>query len=371
MGEKSGSASRHVRQRFVLLDGIRGIAAIAVMLFHLFPQLPGGVIGHGYLAVDLFFLLSGFVIAHNYDGKIARGLSLGRFAAIRAIRLYPLAIAAIVAAALLRLIYPRPTLPTGSFLYDLGANLLLLPNSTDEMVEKFAFVPPSWSLFFELTVNLIYAAIFPWLRKATLLCLMIVFGAMLTISVVEQGSVELLHRDIVFGMVRTAFSFTYGVIISRYALGGGIRIGRPTLLVYVVLVLVIGAPMGYANTALYDLIVIVAVFPVLVWICVSNPSDRVSPLQEELGELSYPIYLFHMPVMAYVGVALGWALDGVMLGVVATLATLVAAALAWRFYDRPVRSWLQHRLLGRGDGNDPPVRAWSFQQGLILLPRRS
>ena len=330
-----------------MLDGLRGVAAIAVMLFHFFPQLPGGLIGHGYLAVDFFFLLSGFVIAYNYDDKIASGLTFRRFALIRAIRLYPLVVAAVLAVAALRLAYPKPVLPTAKFSYDVLMNILLLPGSTDRLAEKFVFVPPSWSLFFEVAVNLTYAAVFPWLGKRTLSAVFLVLATTLAIMTFRQGSVELLHQTFAGGLVRTASSFVCGVILCRYApRWKPFRFGGAAI-VYAALILTLLTPIGYVANALYDLVIIFAIYPLLLWIGVANPSDRVAVVQEELGELSYPIYLLHMPVMAYVGIALGWALGGRLLPAVASLATIVAAALAWRFYDRPVRSWLSARWLRR------------------------
>jgi peptidoglycan/LPS O-acetylase OafA/YrhL len=78
---------------FPAMDGIRGIAAILVALFHFratFLHYDNNVIGDGYLAVDLFFVLSGFVLAHAYEHRFARGMTTFEFMRARVIRLYPL-----------------------------------------------------------------------------------------------------------------------------------------------------------------------------------------------------------------------------------------------------------------------------------------
>src|ERR1700761_6004380 len=72
------------------LDGLRGVAAIAVMLHHFRPLTAPWLFAHGYLAVDLFFLLSGFVIAHAYDARFRKGLGVPAFLVIRLIRLWPM-----------------------------------------------------------------------------------------------------------------------------------------------------------------------------------------------------------------------------------------------------------------------------------------
>src|ERR1700754_1815377 len=76
--------------RYHTLDAMRGVAALSVLLYHWRPQLPWILFGSGYLAVDLFFLLSGFIIAHAYDEKLAKGLGFLDFLALRLMRLCPM-----------------------------------------------------------------------------------------------------------------------------------------------------------------------------------------------------------------------------------------------------------------------------------------
>jgi peptidoglycan/LPS O-acetylase OafA/YrhL len=333
------------KSRFVVLDGIRGMAAIAVMLYHLFPNVAGGFIYHSYLAVDLFFLLSGFVIALTYEQKLHGTLSLGGFIITRAIRLYPLVFAAVISVAFIRLLYPIPTLPAGSFLYQLSTNLLLIPNSLNREVEKFIFVPPSWSLFYEMAVNIMYAACVPLLGRKWLHAVIVIMGALLAAIIYAHGSVMLLHQNIFFGFPRAIFSFCLGVLIYRgYSTGFHTKIAVPLIVQYLAILTILVLPSIDGWNWLYDILAIFLVFPAIITVAVQQTSTERRTIESELGEMSYPIYVLHMPVLAYTGVALGWAGNDRVIASAAAVLTLIAAALAWRLYDRPLRAWLSARL---------------------------
>lgn len=343
-------------QRFLILDGLRGIAAIAVMLFHVFPSFPGGIIGHGYLAVDFFFLLSGFVIALNYEAKLNAGMRLQSFVVLRVIRLYPLAVAAVLGTAFLKMIYPRPQIPDTVFFYKLMMNVLLIPNTLTESAEKFPFLLPSWSLFCEISINVAYAAALPNLRDTALKVIAIISALALAYLIFEEGSVGQLYHSVPYGMIRTIFSFSLGVLFFRLIYG---RYKSPVIsstVIYAALVAVVVLPVGVIDNSIYDLISVFLIFPAILWASISNPGPGGASVENELGELSYPIYVLHMPVAAYTGVALGWAVEGVMLSVMAALITIVTAAVVWRFYDRPVRSWLSRRYLGHRKRTTLPSR---------------
>src|SRR5580692_3274314 len=82
-----GGQASSARQRLVALDGARGLSALAVAFFHFDRNVWPA---HGYLAVDLFFLLSGYVIAGAYETRLQRGSGLGWFFGVRMARLYPI-----------------------------------------------------------------------------------------------------------------------------------------------------------------------------------------------------------------------------------------------------------------------------------------
>src|SRR5579863_2770853 len=98
------------KRRFLGLDGLRGICAITVMLGHcelLFR--PGVVVCHSYLAVDMFFMLSGFVISASYDRRFEEGLSTRAFLAARLKRLTPVYWGGMVLCTLAALVAPHPS----------------------------------------------------------------------------------------------------------------------------------------------------------------------------------------------------------------------------------------------------------------------
>jgi peptidoglycan/LPS O-acetylase OafA/YrhL len=102
----STNATAPAKSHYVILDGLRGVAALMVVVFHLFEAHAGGdpqkqIINHGYLAVDFFFLLSGFVVAYAYDDRWG-GMSVGRSYKRRLVRLQPMIIiGTLIGAALL------------------------------------------------------------------------------------------------------------------------------------------------------------------------------------------------------------------------------------------------------------------------------
>ena len=84
------------KQRYEILDGLRGVAAIIVIIFHFFELYSFGnpakqIVNHGYLAVDFFYVLSGFVIGYAYDDRWDR-MSYWDFYKRRLIRLHPMVI---------------------------------------------------------------------------------------------------------------------------------------------------------------------------------------------------------------------------------------------------------------------------------------
>lgn len=83
------------KPRFEILDGLRGVAAMIVVAFHLFETYSAGpahqILNHGYLAVDFFFILSGFVIGYAYDNRWDR-MTVWDFFKRRLIRLQPMVI---------------------------------------------------------------------------------------------------------------------------------------------------------------------------------------------------------------------------------------------------------------------------------------
>ena len=176
---------------FHLLDGLRGIAALIVMFRHTGYFWGGWTIPQSYLAVDLFFVLSGVVVANAYEARLRAGLAPARFALLRLIRLYPLyllgsliglvpVVAALLGLAPSSLASPLPLV--------LLAAALLLPLVSDPNL--FPLNTPAWSLFFEMLANLAYAAMLRHLHCALLAALLLASALGLALALQaapEQG----------------------------------------------------------------------------------------------------------------------------------------------------------------------------------------
>lgn len=148
----AGMKNGHFSGRIVSLDGLRGLAALLVAVYHL-PFIFGFKVTHAYLAVDFFFILSGWVMAHSYEERIRLGMPFRVFLHNRFARLYPLCAVALVAALAVTVIKSRiGTIPANIACF--VPNALMLPCLQDG-VSTFPLNGPSWSIFVEVCINLI------------------------------------------------------------------------------------------------------------------------------------------------------------------------------------------------------------------------
>ncbi|PBC05180.1 acyltransferase [Mesorhizobium sp. WSM3860] len=353
-------APRHV---YLNLDAIRGVAAISVMLYHFSPFLADGkVLPSSYLAVDLFFLLSGFVIAHAYDRKIENGMGFGTFLAIRLIRLYPLYLAGTLLGCFYLLIKNR-LIPTEYMaLSEIGTQLttgmLFIPLVGDVYHTIFPLNPASWSLFFELIINIAYAAVFFLLSRRVLTTLVVVSLVLLIVASALAGTLDfgMTGKTIISGLPRVSFSFFLGVLLCRsmvrYQDGlGFLRRGwwveAAILLTLIVFAI---APTGAAGRVAYDLASIAVVFPLMVVTgAVAPTAPRLARFYGWLGRISYPIYIIHTPMLMIIaGAGKAASVDPFAhhpwFGIVMAASVIVIADIATRIYDEPVRRFLQRQM---------------------------
>ncbi len=336
------------RRNFETLNGMRGVAAVAVLLFHSKDLLGFQMVPRGYLAVDLFFALSGFVISHAYDQKLQDGLGWRRFAKLRLLRFYPLYMLG-VAIGLVRefgLIAAHHDYALG--LSQLGVAIvtaaLFIPYplaSRDDQL--FSLNIPSWSLFFELVVNMAYAALFPFLRHSVLIVVAVAAGLATIAATVSAGTADLGANLPQFagGLARTTFSFSVGVLICRM----NVRV-RPiwpvAILVLVGLCLIM--PLSWGISA--DIAFIFVISPALLVAGSSvEPSPSTARVFAVLGIISFPLYAIHRPVLAIGEAAVRISgLPAWLIGTSSICGLLIVSYLADRFYDRPVRGWLTRWL---------------------------
>lgn len=347
---------------FHLLDGLRGIAALIVMWRHTGYFWGGWSIPQSYLAVDLFFVLSGVVVANAYEARLRGGLAPARFALLRLIRLYPLYLLGSliglipVAAALLGLLPPSLATPLPLVLL---AAALLLPLVSEPNL--FPLNSPAWSLFFELGANLAYAAVLRYLGGALLAAILLASALGLALALQadpEQG----LHggyspATMAVGLCRVGYGFFAGVALLRYFNSGSrapLRRGaRAWLCGALVLACLLGVLLARPSAPLrpwFDLAAVTVVFPLLIYLAMGcRVSGRAAQACALLGAISYPLYVLHVPLGRLVNGALGLLLPGAspLLMVAAGLVFVgVLLPLCWLLdqrVDAPLRRWLMRR----------------------------
>lgn len=365
--------------RYELLDGLRGVAALFVILYHFceaFATSPTDqMFNHGYLAVDFFFVLSGFVIGYAYDGRWSRGMTPGRFMLRRVIRLQPMVVLSLLLGLIAYLIQGSVrwdgtpvALPTLIVALVLGMFLIpVIPGASYDVRgngEMFPLNGPSWSLFFEYIGSILYALVLHRLSDRWLKLVVILSGAALAAWAVTDMS-GAYHLGVGWGMadwgliggfLRLSFSFSIGLLMQRRFRPAKIRGAFWICSALIAAILVcpyVGDPDPSLLNGIYDAVATIFLFPAIVWLgACGTTSDAFSArLCETLGELSYPVYIVHYPVM-YLFYAWVWTNGLVYTQVWPVCCGLLVLILilAWvslRFYDRPVRSRLSAWLASR------------------------
>jgi peptidoglycan/LPS O-acetylase OafA/YrhL len=338
------------RRMFYTIDGLRGIAALLVVCRHIVP-LHGARLNFpsSYLAVELFFLFSGFVIAHAYDKRFEAGMGFWDFFKARLIRLYPLYILGFAIAVLTvpgaRLVGiktwpldPRVIVP----------NLFMLPTYVNFAGGVlFPFNNPSWTLFFELVANFAYCLIYRFLGHGRLALLVIAAAALLLFAAFHFHSLDIGYNRIHFlgGFARVGFSFFAGVAVYRFQLARPcpIRISPWLLLAGATALLVQQVPRGL-DRELYDSLCALVVFPLFAYLATAvEPGPIGQKLFTLGGGASYALYLIHAPlggVLNQFFTLYGRPRGTIVLGVTFIAVVSVIAVLVERFYDRPVRRWI-------------------------------
>jgi peptidoglycan/LPS O-acetylase OafA/YrhL len=346
------------------LEALRGLAALAVALHHIGVESftpPRPLAPHAYLAVDLFFVLSGFVIALAYEEDMGRGLTLGGFLRRRLCRLYPLFLFSLALGLAAAALGWWLAVPLGGplLLAGLPAALLLLPLPLPATGHGWRPViplnPAAWSLSLELWGNCAYALLLPWLTLRRLL--LILGGAALALILLRLGRYGGLNfgagwHGYPLGWVRFALGFAAGLLLCRLWRRGGLpSCGVATLLA---LALAQGAvwamPRGGAGLEL-GAVLLLGPATVLLGATVRLRGAAARGALA-LGRLSYPIYIVHWPVLYLAEIARRAAgIETAAAPAVSVLALLtlilLTAAVAERWVDRPCRAWLDARGAAR------------------------
>ena len=405
------------KPHYILLDGLRGVAALMVLWYHVFEGFAfakGSVIetfNHGHLGVDFFFLLSGFVISYAYDDRWRKpisqrdnettsqqvqgqSMSLKSFFKRRLIRLHPMLVMGAfiglicffiqggvkwdgtstpfhwVMIAFVLTLFFIPAYPGAS--YDIRGN-----------AEMFPLNGPSWSLFFEYIGNILYALFIRKLSNKMLGLLVGVTGILwiwfvaFDISGYDMIGIGWTLDAVNFfgGLLRMMFPFTLGMLMARRFMSQRVNkstsqqvetqkstansqqskfLKRNIFWIATIVLFALFSVQYFPKTStvsvngIYELFCIMIVFPLIVWIAASSDSAQSKftlKLSKFLGDLSYPLYIVHYPVMyvfyawliknQYFTLAETWQMVILVLTV-----CIVLAYACLKLYDEPIRKWL-------------------------------
>jgi len=346
------------------LNSIRGLAALAIALYHA-PVLFGVVeiFPHAYLAVDLFFVLSGFVMMHAYGERVRMGLSLGRFAQLRLARLYPLLVIATVAGLALWTV----KVATGHIpfklqtLIALPLNLCLLPGPSAARPDQAAypFVTQSWSIGWEVVLGF---ALFVWVRHVRwgAAILAALFALVLAWVAMTRGGLDggWTTPTLWVGGVRATFSFWAGVAIRQATLRRS-----PGPVVGLAAIAAACAAIFY-TVAVHqtywwaDYAAVAAAFPLIIAAASSCRSRALENIVgDRLGEASYSIYLLQGVSLASLAslsnrfAAIG-PVGHLLFGLSWLGALMVGAWLSWRWVETPLRLYFSRARYGAREAVD-------------------
>ena len=365
------------KQHYQILDALRGVAAIIVVCYHIFEgfsfaqitnQAGDGLIrtfNHGYLAVDFFFLLSGFVINYAYNDRWNKMTTISFFRR-RLIRLHPMLIMGAFIGLVCFLIggsnqWSGTTIPLYISIITFILTCFMipaLPGSFNEVRgngELFPLNGPMWSLFFEYIGNILYALFIRRLSTKLLTLLVILLGILHSIFTIGNFSgygnlgVGWTFDTINFfgGMLRMLFPFSLGMLISRRF--KAIKLPYPFLISSILLITTLSVPYLSVFNAInlngiYESICIIVIFPTILTIGAS--SKEKSKLSQTLGELSYPLYIIHYPIMY---LFYQWLIktkqytlsETYPIAIFVVILSIVLAFILLKFYDKPLRERLK------------------------------
>lgn len=342
------------RRQFRSFDEMRGVAALTVVAYHCDAINGRAQLFHsGYLAVDLFLMLSGFVVAHAYENKVLSGeLSVARFVEVRATRLYPLYILGCGLGAMTLLwqaVSHAETWEARAIVISLPYALLLLPRLHAGALEWFAYNPPAWSLCVEWVVNLLYAGLLPHLSNRVLASVALIAASAMLASMLAFGSVIYLPNMTLTwtaAATRAVFEFTVGILLYRGWRAGRLpAINAPAFLPAALFILVALLP-ATGRWLWADPIVIWALFPAMLVLGTANePVGWHGRIAAWVGAVSYPVYALHwwlLSILSHLATA-----PGAPGRLPSWVAVAVVAGIAWAAhlgYDQPVRRRIAERV---------------------------
>ncbi|MBB3701312.1 acyltransferase family protein [Flammeovirga yaeyamensis] len=370
--------SQSTNKHFEILDGMRGVAAIIVVAFHILEAFALGdrksqIINHGYLAVDFFFVLSGFVIGYAYDNRWDK-MTLGGFFKRRIIRLQPMVIMGSIIGAATFYLQASPELYANLASTEvkdviivmlIGFTMIPVGRSFDVRGwgEMYPLNGPGWTLFFEYIAYTLYALILRRLPNIILMILAgIAAGFLIHLSVTADtgtvaGGWSLDPEQLKVGMIRLSYPFLSGLLLSRFMKRTHIK--HSFLISSILMALVLSLPRLGGDTnwinGLYEALVIIFIFPLIVYLGANGEikNEKARKFAKFLGDISYPIYITHYAfIYMYTAFVFNEVLPekqnyglAAVYGVLTFVVSILVAYLSVKFYDEPLRKWWSKKWL--------------------------
>lgn len=372
MSNISSAAFTDSKPHYNILDGLRGVAAIVVVCFHLFEAYATShvdqIINHGYLAVDFFFILSGFVIGYAYDDRW-KTLTIKEFLKRRFIRLHPMVVIGAVIGAIMFYfqgcsVWDVSKVTVTMLVVATLMNAFLIPATPGVeirgLTEMYPLNGPSWSLFFEYIGNILYAFFIRKLPTKALSILILLAGCGLAAFAIwgPYGDIcvgfALTGDNMLGGSLRLLFSFSAGLLLSRIFRPAHIK-GAFWICSLSVIVLLsvprLGGNEHFWMNGIYDTVCFALLFPLIVYLGASGKTtDKTTTrICKFLGDISYPLYMVHYP---FIYLYYAWVknenltfVQSLPGAITLVVGSILLAYLCLKLYDEPVRKFLSKHLL--------------------------
>ena len=379
---KNSSAFADTKPHYELLDGLRGVAALLVIWYHVFEGyafVGGGLIetaNHGYLAVDFFFMLSGFVISYAYDDRWEKTMSLKDFFKRRLIRLHPMVIMGAVIGLLFYYLqggvkWDGTEVPVSLVMLSFLLAILfvpVIPGASCDIRgngEMFPLNGPSWSLFFEYIGNILYALFIRRFSNKVLTVWTVLLGLGLgyfaLFDVAGYGFIgvgwTLDTPNFIGGLLRMLFPFSLGMLLARNF--KPVKVKGAFWICTIILVALFHVPNITAKGAIsyngvFEILTITLIFPILIGLGASGKTtdNLTAGVSKFLGNISFPVYIVHYPLMY---LFYSWLIENKhytfgetwQIALIVMAGSVVIAWLCLKCYDEPVRKWLTKKFLSK------------------------
>lgn len=361
------------KKHYLILDGLRGVAALMILGYHLFEAVafaagaPEQKMFHGFLAVDFFLILSGFVMGYAYDERWDR-MSTGGFIKRRLVRLHPMVVIGVLIGLIVFICqgclkWDGTQAPLLHVILGTVLALLMLPSplSTDLRgnTEMFPLNGPHWSLFFEYIGSLMYALLLRKLSTRALKIWVAVSAAALLAMGLFGPDGNIAYGwssrpvNMLGGFLRMNFAYPAGLLLARlFREKKPAQLKGPVFLICAALIVaLLCVPSLGSAKVWYEVACVMIAFPAIIWTGARGDvgSEKSLKAVKGLGNISYPLYAIHYP---FIYLYIGWIGNGKhpfgpyewCTPVAITVICIALAALCVKFYDQPVRKWLTNKI---------------------------